>query len=509
MAKSHQSPRKGANTPADVKPENISPSQPKESFDVVIVGAGVSGINTARYLESDAPRGTSYVILDRRSHWGGTWDLFKYPGIRSDSDMSTFGYSWNPWHLDKPLATGPEIATYLSSSAAKVGADQHTRFQHQVLSANWSSAASRWTVTATKSDGERVDFICRFMVLGTGYYNYDEPLKTTIPGLDQFSGRVIKPQFWPEKLDYMNKKIVVIGSGATAVTLLPSLAEDAKHVTMLQRSPTYIATLPMSGGIVSKVLGAILPKVVVRRWNRVRRLLMGYMFYYFCMWYPKQARDLLERGSALQLLPGAPVRPNHSPRYNPWEQRLCVCPDGDFYAALRSGKADVVTDVIEEVTSHSIVLKSGQKLQPDIIVAATGLQLQFAGGIKISIDEQAINPSSKFAWKGCMLQDVPNLFFVIGYVNASWTLSAETTATLLVRLLWRMRARGANVALPTLQQPEKMTQVPLFNLSSTYVKGSASIFPKGGIGQWAQKKNHIVDAWQSSWGDIVSGLTLK
>lgn len=486
---------------------NIIPRS-REHVDIVIIGAGVSGINTAHYIKTSAPRGTSYVILDRRGHWGGTWDLFKYPGIRSDSDMFTFGFSWNPWNLDKPLGSGPEISAYLSESAAIVGAEKNTRFHHHVLSSHWSSTTSNWAVTAKTNADNYVEFSCRFMVLGTGYYNYDEPMHAPIPGLDKFAGPVVQPQFWPDNLDYMNKNILIIGSGATAVTLLPNLAEDAKHVTMLQRSPTYIATLPTSKGLFARIFQAILPRFITHPWNRILHISLGYMLYYYCLAYPAKAREALEKGSAKQLLPGTPIKPNHSPHYNPWEQRLCICPDGDFYAALRSGKASIVTDRIERITENTVVLVSGRKLQPDIIVAATGLQLQFAGGIKISVDGNVIDPSTKFTWKGCMIQDVPNFVFVIGYVNASWTLSAETTATLFMRLMRRMKAVGATVALPTLEKPETMPVIPLFNLSSTYFQSSAKLFPKGGVGQWAQKKNHIIDVWESSWGNLSNGLKL-
>ncbi|KAH7121554.1 hypothetical protein EDB81DRAFT_814085 [Dactylonectria macrodidyma] len=489
--------------------ESESRPQHEESFDVVIIGAGVSGINTARTIETGAPPGTSYVILDKRSQIGGTWDLFKYPGIRSDSDMFTFGFSWNPWNKEKPLATGPEIAAYLTDSAAKVNADKHMRFHHSVISADWSSDNSRWTVLARDGNNELTAFQTRFIVLGTGYYDFNEAMFAPIPGLNNFKGDVIQPQFWPSNYNYLNKNIVVIGSGATAVTLLPNLAEDARHVTMLQRSPTYIAALPMSRGLFTRIWQAFLPRFITNRWNRLQHILMGYILYNYSRKNPQKVREALEKASAQQLPPNIPVKPHFTPRYKPWDQRLCVCPDGDFYTALRSTKASIVTDIIEQVTETEIVLKSGQRLQPDVIIPATGLKLQFAGGIRISVDGDIIDPTTKFSWQGCMLQDVPNLAFVIGYVNASWTLGAEATGVLLARLWSRMKATGTMVALPRLETPEEMQQVPLFELSSTYFQISNKVFPKGGIGQWAQKKNYFVDVWKASWGDLSSGLELR
>ncbi|KAJ3543591.1 hypothetical protein NM208_g2298 [Fusarium decemcellulare] len=484
-------------------------AQSEESFDIVIIGAGVSGINTAHTVKTKAPPGTAYVILERRSQIGGTWDLFRYPGIRSDSDMFTFGFSWNPWTKEKPLATGPEIVSYLLDSASKVGADKHMRFHHSVISADWSSDNSRWTVTARDGNNELVSFRTRFVVLGTGYYDFNEPMFAPIPGLDRFQGDIIKPQFWPSDYNYLNKNIVIIGSGATAVTLLPSLAADAKHVTMIQRSPTYIAALPMSRGFFTRLLQAFLPSFVTNRLNRLQHILMGYILYSYSRKNPRKVRDTLEKASAAQLPSDVPVKPHFTPRYNPWDQRLCVCPDGDFYTALRSTKASIVTDTIDEVTETEIVLKSGQRLHPDVIVPATGLKLQFAGGIPISVDGKIVDPTTKFTWQGCMLQDVPNMAFIIGYVNASWTLGAEATGVLLGRLWGRMKSSGANVAIPRLEAPENMQQVSLFALSSTYFQGASKVFPKGGVGQWSQKKNYFVDVWKATWSDLSAGIEFR
>lgn len=481
----------------------------EEFFDIVVIGAGISGINTARTIAHQAPPGTTYVIFDKRSQIGGTWDLFKYPGVRSDSDMFTFGFSWNPWDKEKPLATGAEIAAYLAESAAKVGADKHMRFHHSVTSVDWSSHTSRWTVAVRDQKNKLKTFQARFIVMGTGYYDHSEPMDAPIPGLERFSGDVIRPQFWPSNYTHVNKKIVIIGSGATAVTLLPNLAEDAKHVTMLQRSPTYIVALPMSRGIFTRLWQALLPHAIIRRLSRLQHILMGYMIYYYSRKYPQKVREAVEKATALLLPSNILVNPHFTPRYDPWDQRLCVCPEGDFFAALRSTKASIVTDVIEEVTASEIVLKSGQRLRPDVIIPATGLKLQFAGGIQISVDGTVVDPATKFSWNGCMLQDVPNMAFIIGYVNASWTLGAEATGALLARLWRKMKAVDKVVALPRLDEPGKMQQVPLFNLSSTYFRNSSRVFPKGGIGQWAQKKNYFSDIWKASWGDLSTGLELR
>lgn len=483
-----------------------SKPQREESFDIVIVGAGVSGISTARSIEKEAPAGTSYVILEQRSQIGGTWDLFKYPGIRSDSEMFTFGFSWNPWNKDKLLATGPEIVAYLTDSAVKVGADKHMRFHHSVISADWSSADSRWTVVTRHGNNELTAFKARFVVLGTGYYDYNEPMHSPIPGLENFKGDVIHPQFWPENYKYFDKNIVIIGSGATAITLVPNLAEDARHVTMLQRSPTYIAALPMAPGLPTRIAQSLLPQFLSNRFNRVHHLIMGYWFYYYSRMSPEKVRDALAKASADQLPQNVPVDPHFTPRYKPWDQRLCVCPDGDFYTALRSTKASVVTDVIEQVTENEIILKSGQRLQADVIVPATGLKLQFGGRIRLSVNGEAVDPSTKFSWMGCMLQDVPNLAFIAGYVNASWTLGAEATGRLLARLWSRMRATGHVVVQPELDGPDGIQEVPPFHLSSTYILKSGRVFPKGGVGPWGPKKNYFVDMWRANWCDLSIGL---
>ncbi|KAJ4156440.1 hypothetical protein NW754_008071 [Fusarium falciforme] len=481
-----------------------NPKSPTVVFDVVIVGAGISGINTAYHIQREAPQPTSYTILEARDNIGGTWDLFKYPGVRSDSDIFTFGFSWSPWDRDGVLAPGSEIANYMTESAAKFGIDKNICFNHKVVSANWSSKQSLWVLDVQTREGHAT-IHARFLVLGTGYYDYDEPLQAHIPGIKNFQGPVIHPQFWPENLDYTEKTIVVIGSGATAITIVPAMAEKAKHITMLQRSPSYVGTVPQHDSL-AKLESFVLPSRLAWGVTRFRHMIVDYLFYYFCIFFPEFARSLI-RGETANLLPSSvPVDPHFEPRYQPWRQRFCACPDGDFFATLRSGKASVVTDTIKEVTEDAIQLDSGETLRPDMIITATGLKLRMAGGIRVSVDGQAVDFSKKFLWKGFMLQDLPNLALVIGYVNASWTLGAEITGKAVVRILHQIKRECALSATPRLEHPERMQPRPLFQISATYVRDADSKFPQGGTGPWAHRWNYLPDYWKSVWGDIKTGL---
>ncbi|KAH7021955.1 hypothetical protein EDB80DRAFT_559060 [Ilyonectria destructans] len=477
-------------------------------FEVVIIGAGLSGINSAYHIQTEAPEpaSSSYVILESRSDMGGTWDLFRYPGIRSDSDMFTFGLPWNPWPKEKTLASGAEIKSYLADSAARFGIDKRIRYQHRVLSAGWSSKKLRW-ILEVEVDGALVQvFEARFLILGTGYYDYDEPFAVHIPGIENFAGPVIHPQSWPVDFDYAGKDLVIIGSGATAITLLPNLAEKARHTTMLQRSPTYITPLPLVDKIV-KLERAILPASFAGRVTRLRRAIRFFAFYWYCMFFPNSAKQLLRKAQVKLLPPTIPVDPHFAPRYNPMDQRLCVSPDGDFFAALRSGKASVVTDAIEAVTRDEIQLSSGSRLHPDIIITATGLKLRIGGGIKFFIDDEPADIADRFAWKGFLLQDMPNLAFITGYYNAAWTLGAEVSALAIVRLLRQMKDRNALAAVPRLR-PSEFNMVPesFFKISSTYVKDAIKVTPKGGTGQWAHRWNYFADVSRACWGDHSTGL---
>ncbi|KAL4882695.1 hypothetical protein BJY04DRAFT_227026 [Aspergillus karnatakaensis] len=448
-------------------------------------GAGLSGINTAYHLQTKGPQGLSYVILE---------------GIRSDSDIHTFGFTWSPWVREAPLASGDEILDYFHKSAEKHGIDKHIIYNHRVESADWSSKHSSWTLHVTcDKDGERTEKVvrCRFVVMGTGYYNYEHPLEARILGLESFGGAVIHPQFWPAELAYADKEMVVIGSGATAVTLLPAVADRVKHVTMLQRSPTYILPRPMQDRV-SRILSVFFPASIAARLNRLRFAVASYFLVTICRTFPNAARRSFAKIITEQLPPKVTTNPHFTPRYRPWEQRLCATPDGDFYAAIRSGKASVTTGVIREITESKIRLESGEILRPDIIVTATGLKLRFGGGIKLSVDGAPIDISQKFVWRGTMVQDLPTLAFIVGYVDASWTLGTDVSATTIVRLLNQMKKKGALSA-----------QRPLFTISSTYVQTASEVFPKGGVGQWRQNKNYLLDMLRASYGDLSTGLEMR
>lgn len=476
------------------------------SFDVVIIGAGISGINAAYRVQTQLP-GSSYTILEARGGIGGTWDFFRYPGIRSDSDLHTFGFPWRPWTEQRPIADGASIVNYIRETASAEGIDKHIQFHHKLITADWSSDEQAWRL-AVDADGEKKYLHARFLILGTGYYDYAEPLRTTISGMENFKGTIVHPQFWPEDLDYAGKNIVVIGSGATAVTLLPSLAEKAAHVTMLQRSPGYLLTIPNHN--TGSWARALLPAWLAHKVDRLRFMILPFLFYNFCRMFPNAARNILRSATVKQLPKTIPHDPHFEPTYNPWDQRMCMCPDGDFYKALRQGTTSVATGHIKTITPNSVVLQSGQEIDADIIVTATGLKLQLAGGAMLSVDGQRINISDKFLWKGVMMQDLPNLAFVIGYTNASWTLGADATALLVCRLINYMKKNGATSATPRVANPEKLKSMPVLDLNSTYIAKAKGAMPKAGnMGPWKARSNYFVDYYNAKFGDINTGLEFK
>ncbi|RHZ52910.1 flavin-containing monooxygenase [Aspergillus thermomutatus] len=473
-------------------------------YDIIIVGAGISGINAAYRIQSQLPN-HRYAILEARNAIGGTWDLFKYPGIRSDSDLFTFGFSWNPWNQDNPIAEGASISKYMRDTAAQYGIDKHIHFQHRLLAADWSSADNVWKL-AVDHEGAPKSYTARFVIFGTGYYNYHEPLTADVPGLNQFQGQVIHPQFWPEDLDYTDKKVVIIGSGATAVTLLPKMAEKAAKVTMLQRSPTYILALPNRQ---SSLLSWILPNTINRKLQRLRWIITSRFFFLFCQTFPWMARLLLKLSVVRQLPKNIPHDPHFKPRYNPWDQRLCVCPDGDFFRSLHTGHADVKTDTIRQVTATGIELNSGDFLDADIIVTATGLKLQMAGGTSITVDGEKQRVPDKYLWNGVMLQDLPNASFVIGYTNASWTLGADATALFVCRLLKWMERHHKVAAIPRLNPglARQMQPRRLLNLNSTYVTAAEKDLPKAADrGPWQPRDNYLSDLMFAKYGRLDQGL---
>lgn len=478
------------------------------SVDVLIIGAGIGGINAAYRIQESFPQ-WSYTILEAREELGGTWSLFQYPGIRSDSDLHTFGFSWDPWTEERPIADGPSILKYMKTVAAKHGIDKHIQYHHYVTSIEWRSEKQCWTVEVIVPGTEKKTYFSRFVFVATGLFDYEEGQRSTIPGIENFEGTVVHPQFWPQDLDYDNKRMVIIGSGATAVTLLPSLVDRAAFVTMLQRSPSYLFTTPEHDPV-DNMIRRICPTRWVYhalRWKYILRFLIVFKF---SRCFPDATKKLLRKSTESQLPENVPFDPHFVPTYNPWDQRMCITPQGDFFAALKTGKSDIVTDHIDTIDKTGIILKSGARLDTDIIVTATGLKMLLFGKIRIVVDGKQVNYSDKFVWKGAALQDVPNLFFVFGYTNASWTLGADTTTLLFMQVLKEMRKRGAQSVVPTLEKTESVKEVPFLNLSSNYIQQAAKErrLPKtGDVAPWKPRSGYIQDRLSLAWGSgVMAGL---
>ncbi len=449
-----------------------------QHLDVLIVGAGLSGIGAGHYVQAKCPWAT-YAIFEARDAIGGTWDLFRYPGIRSDSDMFTLGYSFRPWDGEKSIADGASILQYIKDTAAAEGIDEHIQFNHRIVRADWSSLDARWRITAERTDtGETVELTCGFLFSCSGYYRYDHGYLPDFAGMDRFEGPVVHPQAWPEDLDFASKRVVVIGSGATAVTLVPSIAATAAHVTMLQRSPSYITSLPAKDPL-ADLMRRILPRSFSGPAIRWYKALTTQAFFQLSRRRPQLVKRILRRAAQRQLPPGYDIDTHFSPHYNPWDQRVCVVPNGDLFKAIRSGTASVVTDRIDTFTEKGLRLESGAELEADIIVTATGLELLFIGGIALSVDGEPVDVASKLSYKGMMLEGVPNLAIAIGYTNASWTLKCDLTCDYTCRLLNHMRAEGVLQCTPVNDDPS-VTAQPLLGLSSGYVQRSAHKFPKQG-----------------------------
>jgi cation diffusion facilitator CzcD-associated flavoprotein CzcO len=475
-----------------------------EHVDVLVIGAGISGIGAGYYLQTHCPRKT-YAILEGRADLGGTWDLFRYPGIRSDSDMYTLGYSFRPWTEAKAIAGGPAIRNYLHETAHAFGIDRHIRFRHRVLSASWSSEQSRWTVDAeVGGDAAAVRYTCNFLFLCSGYYDYKEGYTPEFPGSEEFQGRLVHPQHWPKDLDCRGQRIVVIGSGATAVTLVPALAEAAAHVTMLQRSPTYIISVPSEDRQARKVR-KYLPAWLALRLLRWRNILLSMYFYRICRRSPERAKKYIRSRLARQLPADVDPEVHFKPSYEPWDQRLCLVPDNDLFKAMRDGRASVVTEQIDRFTRNGMLLKSGRVLEADVIVTATGLKLLALGGIRISVDGSVINPGQCLSYKGVMLSNVPNLALCVGYTNASWTLRAELSAEFVCRLLNYMHRRGSVKCVPRCDAAAASTR-PLLGLTSGYIKRGAGMFPKQGENApWLVHQNYVRDLFALHFGRIDDG----
>jgi cation diffusion facilitator CzcD-associated flavoprotein CzcO len=466
-----------------------------EHLDVVIVGAGLSGIGAAYRLQTQCPT-RSYTIFEARAAMGGTWDLFRYPGVRSDSDMFTLGYAFRPWRDGKTLADGEAIRRYIEDTARENGIDRRIRFRTKIVGADWSTTTARWTLTVEEVDehGQRTHrtVTCNFLYSCAGYYDYDRGHAPEFPGADSFDGTVIHPQFWPEDLDYTDKRVVIIGSGATAVTLVPAMAAEAAHVTMLQRSPTWISPVSSRDKIADR-LRSLLPAQMAHRVIRSKNILFGIGFYQFCRRRPQAARKLLTGVTRRILKDDEAVKEHFTPRYNPWDQRLCAIPDADLFRAIKKGAAEVVTDHIDTFVPEGIRLRSGRVLPADIVVTATGLQLLPFGGITPHVDGQPVKPSEQFVWRGAMLTGVPNFAVCVGYTNSSWTLRADLTHRLVCRVLNHMDRRDLAAVVP--HSDQALPVRPLLELDSGYIQRSIDAFPRQSRrSPWIIRQNYLLDA---------------
>ena len=473
-----------------------------EHFDVLIMGAGLSGIDAAHHLNVLCPR-KSYVILEQRERIGGTWDLFRYPGIRSDSDMLTMGYSFRPWTLPRAISPGEDIREYITAAAVDEGIDGHIRFGHQITRASWSTAQACWTVEALQA-GEPVTFTCGFLFSCAGYYRYSSGYTPEFAGASDFRGRVVHPQNWPASLDYAGKHVVIIGSGATAVTLLPSMAETASHVTMLQRSPTYIVSAPAQDPVATWLRGK-LPASWAFMLSRWKNILFTACLYQISQRFPDFMKKTILDNVAAELPAGYDVATHFTPSYKPWEQRMCLVPDADMFNAIKSGKASVVTDQIDRFVEGGIRLTSGKVLKADVIVTATGLVMQAFGGIAFSVDGRAVDVSQTLSYKGVMFSGMPNFACVFGYINASWTLKADLICNYVCRLLNYMNSKGVRQVTP--QCGDETAAAPFVeNFSSSYMKRALQSWPKQGHnGPWRVYQNYFRDILQLKWKPIDDG----
>ncbi|MCX7272957.1 MAG: NAD(P)/FAD-dependent oxidoreductase [Burkholderiales bacterium] len=475
-----------------------------EHVDVLVVGAGLSGIGAGYHLQADCPQ-RSWLILESRDDLGGTWDLFRYPGVRSDSDMYTLGYSFRPWTDPKAIADGPAILDYLRETAKAFRIDEKIRFGHRVQRASWCSRTATWTVEAQRGpERTPVSFTCQFLFMCSGYYRYDQGYTPEFPDRERFGGRIVHPQHWPADLDYAGQQVVVIGSGATAVTLVPELARQAAQVTMLQRSPTYVVSRPSVDRLANR-LRRWLPLRLAYGLTRWKNVLLGQYFFGLCRRKPALARRGLLRMVRAELGPDYDVATHFTPRYNPWEQRLCLVPDGDFFRAIRGGRATVVTDEIERFTATGIRLKSGRELPADLIVTATGLSLQLLAGVAFEVDGRPVDPAASLSYKGMMYSDLPNLASSFGYTNASWTLKSDLTARYVCRLLNHLARTGARQCTPRLTDPA-VTPEKWVDFSSGYFQRSIDAFPRQGSRRpWKLHQNYALDIVSLKFGALDDG----
>jgi monooxygenase len=474
-----------------------------EHFDVLIVGAGLSGIGAAYHLQAECPK-KSYLILEGRNAIGGTWDLFRYPGVRSDSDMYTLGYRFRPWREAKAIADGPSILRYIRETAQEYGIDRKIRYGHQVKVARWSSADAHWTVEAARADGAPARFTCNFLYMCSGYYDYAGGYMPGWPGMEKYRGQIVHPQKWPENLEYKDKRVVVIGSGATSVTLVPAMAEVAAHVVMVQRSPSYILALPSKDAVAGWLRGKVPARVAyaIVRWKNV--LVAMYLFNQSRK-KPEKIKKWLLGLAQTALGPEYDVAKHFTPRYNPWDQRLCFVPDEDLFRAIRSGKASVVTDEIEAFTEKGLRLRSGEEIEADVIVTATGLKVQLMGGMEVWVDGARVHLSRAMSYKGMMYSDVPNLASSFGYTNASWTLKSDLTAEYVCRLLKHMDSGGYAHCTPR-KRDASIAEQPAIDFSSGYIQRAKDELPKQGSKRpWRLHQNYALDMLEFRFASVDDG----
>jgi monooxygenase len=490
------------------KVASMETTQLTEHFDVLIVGAGLSGIGAGYHLQHKCPN-RSFVILEGRDCIGGTWDLFRYPGIRSDSDMFTMGYSFKPWTASESIAEGSQILNYVRETAAENGIDKKIRFHHRVKRASWSTKDARWTVEAERASGDGatdiVRFTCNFLFMCSGYYRYEEGYTPEFSGRENFKGPIIHPQKWPDDLDYANKRVVVIGSGATAVTLVPEMAKQAAHVTMLQRSPTYVVSRPARDPLANK-LRRNLPESLAYHLIRWRNVLWGMYFFQLCRRKPAQIKQWILGGVRTALGPDYDVATHFNPRYNPWDQRMCLVPDGDLFKAIKQGSASVVTREIDRFTEKGIRLKDGSELAADIIVTATGLVWRILGGMEVVVDGRPVDFAKTLNYKGMMYSDVPNLASAFGYTNASWTLKCDLTCEYVCRLINYMDRHGYKQCMPHNVDPT-VAELPALEFSSGYVQRAIAQMPKQGSKRpWRLYQNYALDIVSLRFGKVDDGV---
>src|SRR5690554_4839309 len=461
-----------------------------EYVDVLIVGAGLSGIGMAIHLQKEAPN-KSFAILEGREAIGGTWDIFRYPGIRSDSDMFTLGYEFKPWTNEKGIADGADILNYIREAADEYQVNQHIHFGHKVISANFDSSQSTWTIVAELADGSRKEFVSNFFVSCTGYYDYDQGYVPEFQGRENFQGEIIEPQFWPEDLNYSGKEVVVIGSGATAVTLVPAMTDQAAHVTMLQRSPSYVISVPQQD-IMVKLLRKVLPEKWAYKIIRGRNISITLAIFQLCKRFPNFMRKLLQWGVKMQL-PKDFDMSHFTPKYNPWDQRLCAVPLGDLFESIKEGSASVVTDHIDRFVEDGILLKSGKTLKADMIVTATGLKIQMLGNMRVSVDGEPIIPNQSMSYRGVMFENIPNMAMVFGYTNSSWTLKADLISDYVCRLLKHMDNKGVRQVIPRNHNPD-IKRLPFIDMSSGYIQRVKDQIPQQGDAKpWKLYQNYFLD----------------